>query len=83
MADRTYADRCVFSGHVCGATWRINYSRHPVDTATVGAADLTALAIAVPLLMALGAWWWKAARKLWQGCAHRSKPPRPPTGWRM
>lgn len=44
---------------VAVVAWRINYSRHPVDTATVGAADLTALAIAVPLLMALGAWWWK------------------------
>jgi hypothetical protein len=37
----------------------IHDSENPVNTATVGAADLTAVAIAVPLLMALGGWWWK------------------------
>jgi hypothetical protein len=37
----------------------INQSRHPVDAATVGAADLAAVAIGVPLLMALAGWWRK------------------------
>jgi hypothetical protein len=39
--------------------WWINRSRHPVDTATIVAADLAAAGIAVTLLMALGAWWRK------------------------
>jgi hypothetical protein len=37
----------------------INHSRHPVDAATVGAADLGAVAIGVPLLMTLAGWWRK------------------------
>lgn len=40
----------------------IRRSRHPVDTATVVAADLTALAIAIPLLTALGNWWWQGRK---------------------
>ena len=42
-----------------GVIWRIHSSKHPVDTATVYAGYLAPVAIAVTLLMALGAWWWK------------------------
>ena len=42
--------------------WRIYSSKHPVDTATVLAGYLAAVAIAVTLLMALGTWWWKGSR---------------------
>jgi len=39
--------------------WRIHSSKSPVNTATVYAGDLAAVAIAVPLLLALGNWWRK------------------------
>ena len=39
--------------------WRIHSSRRPVDTATVYAGYLAAAAIAVTLLLAVGAWWQK------------------------
>ena len=37
----------------------IHSSKNPVDAATVLAGDLAAVAIAVTLLIALGAWWQK------------------------
>jgi hypothetical protein len=49
----------VVVASVVGVVWRIHSSKHPVDTATVMAGDLAAVAVAVTLLMALGAWWWK------------------------
>src|SRR5215471_2807574 len=39
--------------------WRIHSSKSPVNTANVYAGDLAAVAIAVPLLLALGSWWRK------------------------
>jgi hypothetical protein len=39
--------------------WRIHVSSNPVDTATVYGGDLAAMAIAVTLLISLGAWWQK------------------------
>ena len=47
---------------VVGVIWRIHSSKHPVDTATVMTGDLTAVAVAVTLLIALGASWWKSRR---------------------
>src|ERR1017187_1613889 len=49
----------VVVGSVVGVIWRIHSSRNPVDTATVIAGELAAVAIAVTLLMAMGAWWQK------------------------
>jgi hypothetical protein len=43
-----------------GVIWLIHVSSNPVDTATVYGADLAAVAIAVPLLLSLGAWWQKS-----------------------
>jgi hypothetical protein len=40
-----------------GVIWLIHVSSNPVDTATVYGADLAAAAIAVTLLISLGAWW--------------------------
>ena len=45
-----------------GVIWRIQTSKHPVDTATIYAGDLAAVAIGVTLLLSLGAWWWKGVR---------------------
>jgi hypothetical protein len=42
-----------------GVIWRIRFSRDPVDAATVYAGYLAGVAVAVTLLLALGAWWWK------------------------
>lgn len=39
--------------------WLIHSSRNPVDAATVAAAYLAAVTIAITLLMPLGPWWWK------------------------
>lgn len=39
--------------------WLIHSSRNPAETATVAAAYLAAVAIAITLLMPLGPWWWK------------------------
>lgn len=55
---------------VAAVVWRIHSSRHPVDTATVYAADLGAAAIAVTLLLALGTWWRKG-----RGAAARVSTP--------
>jgi hypothetical protein len=52
----------VVVAFVVGVIWRIHSSRHPVDTATVYAGDLAAVAIGVTLLLALGAWWRKGHR---------------------
>jgi hypothetical protein len=41
------------------AFWLIHFSRNPAETATVAAAYLTAVAIAITLLMPVGPWWWK------------------------
>jgi hypothetical protein len=49
----------VVVGSVVAVVWLIHSSRHPVDTATVYAGYLAAVAIAVTLLMAIGGWWWK------------------------
>lgn len=61
----------VVVGFVVGVIWLIHSSRHPVDTATVYAGYLAAAAIAVTLLMAVGAWWWKGR----QGAAARVSTP--------
>ena len=53
----------VIVGLVLAVIWRIHSSKHPVDTATVYAGYLAAVAIAVTLLMAVGAWWWKGRRR--------------------
>ena len=50
-------------GSVAAVIWLIRSSRHPVDTATVYAGYLAAVAIAVTLLMAVGAWWWKGRQR--------------------
>ena len=50
-------------GAVVAVIWLIHSSRHPVDTATVYAGYLAAVAIAVTLLMAVGAWWWKGRQR--------------------
>jgi hypothetical protein len=42
-----------------GLIWLIHVSSNPVDTATVYGADLAAAAIAITLLLSLGAWWQK------------------------
>lgn len=52
----------VIVGSAAVVIWKIHISKHPVDTATVYAGDLAAVAIAVTLLLALGAWWWKGER---------------------
>jgi hypothetical protein len=61
----------VVVGSVMAVIWLIHSSRHPVDTGTVYAGYLAAVAIAVTLLMAIGGWWWKgrqmAGAKSW-GC---------------
>ena len=53
----------VVVGSVVAVIWLIHSSRHPVDTATVYAGYLAAVAIAVTLLMAVGAWWWKGRQR--------------------
>ena len=47
----------VTVGSVVGVVWLIHSSANPVNTATVYAGYLAAAAIAVTVLMALGAWW--------------------------
>ena len=49
----------VTVGSVAAVVWLIHSSGNPVDTATVYAGYLAAVAIGVTLLMALGAWWGK------------------------
>jgi hypothetical protein len=48
---------------VCGASVSVivivHYSGHPVDTATILAADLADVGLAITILMALAAWWQK------------------------
>ena len=39
--------------------WLVHSSRNPAETATVDAAYLAAVGIAITLLMPLGLWWWK------------------------
>lgn len=46
----------VTVGSVAAVVWLIHSSGNPVDTATVYAGYLAAVAIGVTLLMALGAW---------------------------
>ena len=48
---------------VVAVIWLIHSSRHPVDTATVYAGYLAAVAIAITLMMAVGAWWWKGRQR--------------------
>ena len=47
------------SGAAAAVILSIHSSKNPVDAATVLAGDLAAVAIAVTLLIALGAWWQK------------------------
>jgi hypothetical protein len=47
---------------VVGLIWRIHSSRHPAETSTVYAGELAPVAIAVTVLMALGAAWRKSRR---------------------
>jgi hypothetical protein len=51
---------------VCGAAAAviagISTSRNPVAAATILAGDLAAVALAVTLLLALGAWWQRGPR---------------------
>ena len=47
----------VTVGSAVGVVWLIHSSANPVNTATVYAGYLAAAAIAVTVLMALGAWW--------------------------
>lgn len=53
----------VVVGSVIAVIRLINSSSNPVDTATVYAGYLAAAAIAVTLLMAVGAWWWKGRQR--------------------
>lgn len=53
----------MIAGSALAVIWGIRSSRHPVDAATVYAAYLAAAALAVTLLMNLGAWWRKGRRQ--------------------
>jgi len=47
----------VVTTFVLGVIWRIHFSAHPVDRATVYTAYLAAAALGVTLMMLLGTWW--------------------------
>ncbi len=54
----------VTTGSVVAVIWLIHSSRNPVNTATVYAGYLAAVAIGVTVLTALGAWWGKGRHLL-------------------
>jgi hypothetical protein len=47
----------LIPGFVSAVIWRVQSSRHPVDAATIYAADLAAVAIGITLLSGTWAWW--------------------------
>jgi hypothetical protein len=53
----------VVAGSAVAVISLIHSSKNPVDTATVYAGYLAAVAIAVTLLMAVGAWWRKGDQR--------------------
>ena len=53
----------VVVGSAVAVIWLIHSSKNPVDTATVYAGYLAAVAIAVTLLIAVGAWWRKGGQR--------------------
>jgi len=71
----------VTVGSVVGVVWLIHSSANPVNTATVYAGYLAAAAIAVTVLIALGAWWVGAATSLYLERALRSRLPRQLIAW--
>jgi hypothetical protein len=61
----------VAAGSVVAVVWLIHFSADPVNTATVYAGYLAAVAIAVTVLLALGSWWEKGRR---QAASRASNP---------
>ena len=58
------AAAAVVVASLIGVIWRIHYSRRPVDTSAVYTGYLTAAAVAITLLLALGGWWAGGRRRV-------------------